>query len=62
MRFRVAIVFPKYVLMEPFSIAIWHRSKTVMAIAIGLWVINASVSILGESLSLYPLGITIDAV
>jgi hypothetical protein len=62
LRFRVVTLFPKYVLIGPSSIAIWDRSKIVMAISIGLWVTNASVIILSESFPLYPLGIPIDAV
>jgi hypothetical protein len=47
--FRAATLFPKYVLMVPSSIAIWLKNKVIMAVAIGLWVTNASISISGKS-------------
>jgi hypothetical protein len=48
--------------MEPSSIAFWLKNKVIVAIAAGLWVINASITILGESYPLYPPGIPTDVV
>ncbi len=33
-------LFPKYVLMELSSFAIWDKNKAVMAISAGVWAIN----------------------
>jgi hypothetical protein len=61
-RSRAATLFPKYVLMEPSSVAIWHKNKTAMGIATGLWVINAAFLTYGEFSPLYPLGILTDVI
>jgi len=34
------LIFPKYVLMELSSFAIWDKSKVIMAISGAIWVIN----------------------
>jgi hypothetical protein len=46
------VSLPKTVLMgsSTGSFALWHRNKVVKGIAAGLWVINASFIIYGESL------------
>jgi hypothetical protein len=43
------------------SFALWHRNKVVKGIAAGLWVVNASFIIYGESLPLYLSGFPTDA-
>jgi hypothetical protein len=60
--FRTATPFPEYVLMEPPSVAVWLKNRVIVAIAIGLWVINASVAILGEFFPLYSPEIPTDVV
>ena len=60
--FCAATLFPKYVLMEPSSIAIWHRNKVIMAVAIGLWVANIGVLSLGEYPPFHLFGILTDVV
>jgi hypothetical protein len=63
LRIRAVALFPEYVLMEPSSIAIWHRNKVAMAIAIVIWVTNTSFLTYGESPPSIPsLGILTDVV
>jgi hypothetical protein len=48
--FRAATLFAKYVLtMEPSSIAIWYKNKVATAVVTGLWLINGSFLVYGES-------------
>jgi hypothetical protein len=47
-------LFPKYVLMVSSRVAIWNWNKVIVAIAAGLWTINTSSLIYGESPPLYP--------
>jgi len=46
--------FPNQALIRVFSIAIWNKSKFVVAIAVITWVTNVSVIIQGKSLPFYP--------
>ncbi len=41
-------LFPKYVLMELSSFAIWDKNKAVMAISAGVWAINLIFQLIGQ--------------
>ena len=41
-------ISPKYVLMEPFSFAIWNRNKVIVTIATGVWAVNFALLLAGE--------------
>jgi hypothetical protein len=46
--FHATTLFPKYVLMELSSYAIWDRSKVIMAISGGIWMINLGFQLAGK--------------
>ena len=46
--FRETTLFPKYVLMELSSFAIWDRSKVITAISAAIWVNNLGFQIAGK--------------
>lgn len=48
LRFCATVIFPKQVLMEFFSFAIWNGNKVMVAISAGLWGFTVSLLFLGE--------------
>ena len=47
-------LFPKYVLTELPSYAIWDKSKVIMAISATIWVINFGFQLAGKLTSSIP--------
>ncbi len=41
-------LFPKYVLIELSSFAIWDKNKVIMAISVGVWAINVAFQLIGQ--------------
>ncbi len=52
--FHGTTLFPKYVLMELSSFAIWDKSKIIMAISSAIWVINLGFQLAGKLTSSIP--------
>jgi hypothetical protein len=55
MGFHPTTLFPKYVLTELSSYAIWDRNKVVLGLSAAIWVINLGFQLAGKSTSSIPL-------
>ncbi len=53
--FHATTLFPKYVLMELFSFAIWDRNKIILAISATVWLINLGFQLAGKLTSSIPM-------
>jgi hypothetical protein len=49
LRFGTTTISPKYVLIEPYSFAIWNSNKVIVGIAAGVWGVNLAFLLAGES-------------
>ncbi len=49
-------LFPKYVLMELSSFAIWDWNKVIIAISVTVWMINFAFQLIGELTVSIPCG------
>jgi hypothetical protein len=48
LRFGTTTISPKYVLIEPYSFAIWNSNKVIVGIAAGVWGVNLAFLLTGE--------------
>ena len=48
LRFGMTAISPKYVLIEPSSLAIWNRNKVIVCMAVSVWTVNLALLLAGE--------------